>query len=71
MTLVNFMSSRVGRGARVVVGLVMVGVGLVLGGGWLALTLVGLVPLAAGAFGFCLIAPLLHQPLRATRSTGA
>jgi len=71
MTLVNFMSSRVGGGARVVVGLVMVGMGLALGGGWLALTLVGLAPLAAGAFGFCLIAPLLYQPLRATGSTGA
>jgi len=71
MTLVNFMSSRVGRGARVVVGLVMVGMGLALGGGWLALTLVGLLPLAAGAISFCLIAPLLHQLLRATGSTGA
>jgi hypothetical protein len=49
----------------------MVGMGLALGGGWLALTLVGLAPLAAGAFGFCLIAPLLYQPLRATGSTGA
>ena len=71
MTLVTFMSSRVGRGARVVIGLAMVGMGLALGGGWLALALVGLVPLAAGALGLCLIAPLLHQPLRATGSMGA
>ena len=71
MTLVSLMNRRVGRGARVVVGLVMIGLGLALGGGWLALTLIGLVPLAAGAFGFCLIAPLLHQPLRATGPTGA
>jgi len=35
MTLVNSMSSGVGRGARIVVGLVMLGVGLALGGdGW-------------------------------------
>ncbi len=68
MTVVNFMSSGLGRGVRIVVGLVMVGVGLVLGGGWLALSVAGLVPLAAGAFGFCLIAPLLHQPLRAAGS---
>jgi hypothetical protein len=71
MTLVSFMSSRVGRGALVVGGLVMVGAGLALGGGRSALSIVGLVPLAAGAFGFCLIAPLLHQPLRATGSPGA
>jgi len=71
MTLVNSMSSGVGRGARIVVGLVMLGVGLALGGGWLALSIVGLVPLAAGAFGFCLIAPLILQPLRAAGSAGA
>ncbi len=71
MSLVNFMSSGVGRGARIAAGLVMVGVGLALGGGWLALSIVGLVPLAAGAFGFCLVAPLVHQPLRATGSPGA
>lgn len=71
MTLVNLMSSGIGRWARIVVGLAMVGLGLVLGGGWLALSLVGLVPLAAGAFGFCLLAPLFHQPLRATCSPGA
>ena len=64
MTLVNVMSTGVGRGARIAAGLAMVGVGLVLGGGWLALSIVGLVPLAAGAFGFCLIAPFLYQPLR-------
>ena len=71
MTLVNSMSSGVGRGARIVVGLVMLGVGLALGGGWLALSIVGLVPLAAGAFDFCLIAPLFHHPLHATGSRKA
>jgi hypothetical protein len=70
MTLANFMSRHVDRGARVIVGLVMVGVGLALGGGWFALTLVGLVPLAAGRFGFCLTTPLLHQPWPATVSSG-
>lgn len=71
MTLVNFASSRVGRGARVAVGPVMVGIGLALGGGWLTWPLAGLVPLAAGASGLCLIAPFLHQPLRTTGSRGA
>ena len=34
----------------------------------LALSLVGLVPLAARTFDLCLIAPLFHQPFRATQS---
>jgi len=71
MTIVNFMSSRRGRGVRIVVGLVMLGLGLALGGGWLALSIVGLVPLAAGALDVCLIAPLLHQPLRGAGSPKA
>jgi hypothetical protein len=71
MTLVNFMSSGIGRGARIVVGLAIIGIGLALGGGWLALSVVGLVPLAAGAFDLRLIAPLFHQPLHATGSRKA
>jgi len=35
------------------------------------LSIVGLVPLAAGALGLCLLAPLFHLPLRATGSPGA
>ena len=68
MTLVNVMSRHAGREAHVIVGLVMVGMGLALGGGWFKSTLVGLVPLAAGRFGVC---PLLHQPLPATGASGA
>jgi hypothetical protein len=71
MTLVNVMSSGIGRAARIAVGLAIVGTGLALGGGWLALSVVGLVPLAAGAFGVCLLAPLLHLPLRSAGSPGA
>jgi ABC-type transport system involved in cytochrome bd biosynthesis fused ATPase/permease subunit len=71
VTLVNFMSSGMAGGARMGIGLVMVGVGLALGGAWFALSFVGLVPLAAGALVFCLIAPLFHKPLRATGSSGA
>ena len=71
MSLVNFMSSGIGRVARSVVGLAMIGIGLAVGGGWLALSIVGLAPLAAGAFDFCLIAPLFHHPLHATGSRKA
>lgn len=38
--------------------------GVVLGGGWLVLVVVGLVPLVAGSAGACLVAPLFHAPLR-------
>lgn len=68
MALVDFMKSNVGRAARAVVGLALIVTGLALGGGWLALSLVGLIPLAAGVFDFCLLAPLFHQPFRATQS---
>jgi len=66
--VVNLMSGGVGRAVRVAAGLAMIAIGLALGGGWVALSIVGLVPLAAGVFGLCLLAPLFHQPLRATGS---
>jgi hypothetical protein len=71
MALVDFMKSDVGRAARAVVGLALIVTGLALGGGWLALSLVGLVPLAAGIFDFCLLAPLFHRSIRATHSPKA
>ncbi len=64
MPVVRFMESTAGRLARVVAGLVMVGVGVWLGGPFWALAAVGLVPLAAGALNVCLIAPLFKPPLR-------
>ena len=63
MALVRFMEGISGRTLRVVLGVAMIVVGAVLGGGWIALSVVGLVPLAAGAFNFCLLAPLFHAPL--------
>lgn len=70
MSFVRFMESGVGRSLRAVAGLVLVGVGAWLGGAWWALAAVGLVPLAAGLFDFCLAAPLFgarlrHRPSRA------
>lgn len=63
MSFLNFMSSTAGRVARVVAGLALIVVGVALGDGWVALAIVGLVPLAAGAFDFCLFAPLGKMPL--------
>ncbi|HEC22205.1 MAG TPA: DUF2892 domain-containing protein [Chloroflexi bacterium] len=60
MGFVRFMSSTTGRILRIVAGLALIAVGLlVVGGtGGIILAVVGLVPLAAGLFGFCLFAPL-------------
>jgi hypothetical protein len=66
MKIVRLMNSNAGRGARVLAGVALIAAGAAVGGGTgLVLALAGLVPLAAGAAGACLAAPLLHTPLRA------
>ena len=68
MGFVNFMAGTEGRAARAVAGLALIAIGLIAGGtGGLVVALIGLVPLAAGIFGFCLMAPLFgasftHRP---------
>lgn len=64
MAFARIMSRPAGRLARVLAGIAMIVVGAVLGGGWWILAAAGLLPLAAGAFDLCLIAPLLRAPLR-------
>jgi len=60
----RFMNSVVGRWTRFVGGSAMILGGLVLIGGsaGVVLAVVGLVPLLAGAFDICVLAPLLHTP---------
>jgi hypothetical protein len=66
MQFVNFMNSTAGRAIRVLAGLALMAVGAAVGGTTgVILAVVGLVPLAAGAFGLCLAAPLFHVPFRA------
>ena len=60
----KFMASTAGRAVRVVAGVALIVVGGLLGGGWWALAVVGLVPLAAGALDICLFNVLVGQPLR-------
>lgn len=62
MGFARFMSSTAGRFARIGAGAALVVVGAVLGGGWWALAIVGLVPIAAGVFNVCLLGPLFHAP---------
>jgi hypothetical protein len=64
MAFARFMAQPFGRVARIIAGLVIMEVGYtVVGGtvGWIV-TAVGLIPLLAGVFNVCLIAPLIHAP---------
>lgn len=69
MGFATFMSSATGRWLRAIVGLALIGVGayllasagtVVLG---IVLIVVGLLPLVAGLFDFCVFAPLFGAPL--------
>ena len=59
----KFMASPASRAVRVIAGVALVVAGALLGGGWLALAVIGLVPLAAGALDLCLFNVLIGQPL--------
>lgn len=60
MAFARFMSQPLGRAIRIVAGLVLVSVGVYLGGAIGVLVgIVGLVPIAAGLFNFCLVGPLV------------
>lgn len=57
---VRFMASGLGRLLRIVLGIVVILVGLLIvkgAWGWV-LAVIGLVPIAAGAFNFCILGPL-------------
>ena len=64
MAFSKLMASNLGRGARIIVGLVLLTLGTTLGGAWWIVGVVGLVPLLAGIFDLCLLGPVLGQPLR-------
>jgi hypothetical protein len=64
MGFARFMSSLAGRLIRIVAGIVLIIVGLAVvhGTGGIILAIVGLVPLVAGLFNFCVFAPLFGGP---------
>jgi len=59
-SLIHFLASMNGRVLRAIAGIVLIVIGWAVGGtaGWI-IGLIGLVPLAAGVFDFCLLAPLM------------
>ena len=72
MRVVKVMNGAAGRSARVLAGLALIAGGIAAGGtGGVVLALIGVVPLAAGAAGACLAAPLLRAPLRARLAAAA
>ena len=64
MGFARFMSSLAGRLIRIVAGIILIIVGLTVvhGTGGIILAIVGLVPLVAGIFNFCVFAPLFGGP---------
>jgi len=62
---VSFMASTAGRITRIVAGLVLIAWGLLglTGAAGIVVAVIGMVPLAAGLFDFCIFAPLFGAPL--------
>jgi hypothetical protein len=62
---VKFMASPVGRITRIIAGIVLIALGLLVvhGVGGAIIIVVGLLPLVAGLFDFCVFAPLFGAPL--------
>jgi len=66
--LARFMAQMPGRLIRIIAGIVLIVVGLfVLGGtngeaGGIIVAVIGILPILAGVFNFCLIAPILGAP---------
>jgi len=60
----RFMSSLAGRPLRILAGiaLIVIGLAVVHGTGGIILAVVGLIPLVAGLFNFCVFAPLFGAP---------
>jgi hypothetical protein len=66
MGFARFMASPIGRGGRIVLGLVLivVGIGIVDGVlGWI-IAFAGLVPLTLGVINGCILAPFLKVPFK-------
>jgi len=66
MKFVCFMRSATGRLVRIAAGIALILVGLLAvgGAGGIVIAIVGLVPLSAGIFNFCLFGPLFGVDLR-------
>ncbi len=66
-TLISFMQNNVGRALRVILGVALIYAGLFVVGGTLGLVvaIIGLLPIAMGVWGPCLLGFVFKQPKRA------
>ena len=65
MQFAEWMSRPAGRILRILAGVILIGAGLYFQGVWgYVVAVVGMVPVLAGVFNFCLIAPILGAPFR-------
>ncbi len=69
---VSFMASSAGRITRIVAGIALIAAGFLLleGVTGIVVAVIGLVPLAAGVFDFCIFAPLFGNPFKGTEIRG-
>ncbi|MGE0229001.1 MAG: YgaP-like transmembrane domain [Dehalococcoidia bacterium] len=69
----QFLASTAGRVTRAAAGLALIALGLGAIGGTtgIVVAVVGVVPLAAGVFDFCVFAPLFGRPFSGPRLRGA
>ena len=72
MGFIKFMAGPMGRGLRIAAGLALMLMGALYIGhtGGIILAVVGLVPLIAGLFNFCLFAPLFGGPFNGREALG-
>ena len=70
MAFSKFMASSAGRAIRIIAGLALIVIGGILGGGWWALAVVGLIPLGAGALDICLFNALVPQAAQRQGGSG-
>ncbi len=63
MMIIQFLGSTTGRWVRIIAGVILIVAAVLLGGWWWLLAVLGGVFIAAGAFDFCLLAPLVGKPL--------
>ncbi len=71
--LIGFLASGNGRLVRVAAGLLLVAWGVLAlhGAAGIVVALIGMVPLVAGAFDFCVFAPLFGAPLNGPKIRAA
>jgi len=69
---VKLMASTTGRRVRIVAGIALMAWGLlgIQGTGGMVVAVVGLLPLVAGLFDFCIFAPLFGAPLNGPKIRG-